>query len=83
VPENAEVSASASEISARAISQPCLAQAAPLSALRTTARTDLPALSSVRATLPPTWPVMPVIANCAMTILLLNDAVEDSVSLEG
>ena len=58
----AAVSAGASFISARATSQPRSFQATPLAASRTTARTDRPASSRVRATPPPTCPVIPVTA---------------------
>src|SRR5580692_1753994 len=61
-PEKARVSASPSSISAIATSQPRSDQDLPRSALRTTARTGWPALSKVRATPPPTLPVIPVMA---------------------
>ena len=60
-PANARLNASASLMSASAISHPCCAQMAPFPALRTTARIFFPAASSWRATTPPTWPVIPVI----------------------
>jgi hypothetical protein len=62
VPENAFVRPSASGIDAIATSQPFAAQGLPLPSSRTTALTGRPAASSVRATTPPTLPVIPVMA---------------------
>ena len=61
-PENAFVRPAASEIEATATSQPFSAHGRPLSASRTTALTGSPAASRVRATMPPTLPVIPVMA---------------------
>ena len=60
--ENALVRPAASEIEAIATSQPRRAHSRPLSASRTTARTGNPAAIRVRATMPPTLPVIPVMA---------------------
>ena len=60
--ENAQVRPAASEIEAIAISQPFSAHVRPLSASRTTALTGSPAANSTRATMPPTLPVIPVMA---------------------
>src|ERR1700730_2098358 len=60
-PENAFASADASSISATATSHPREAHASPFLASRTTPRTGWPAASKVRASVPPTLPVMPVI----------------------
>src|SRR3984893_9446471 len=61
-PLNAEASDVASAISACTISQPRSAQTSPLPTLRITARTGRPAARRLFATLPPTLPVIPVIA---------------------
>ena len=67
-PRKAAVSAAASSIAASAMSQPRAAQGAALPASRSTARTGHFTRSRLRATAPPTWPVIPVMAY--MTILL-------------
>ncbi len=66
-PVNAAVSADASSIVARATSQPRSAQAAALAGSRNTARTGRFAASSAVASWPPTWPVIPVIANMSVS----------------
>ncbi len=72
VPAKARASAWASPISATATSQPSAAQGAPRAASRTTARTGRPAASSVRATSPPTLPVIPVTAYIVLSSGSLN-----------
>ena len=62
----ASARAAASSISARATSQPFPAHDRPFSASRTTARTDWSAARIVRASAPPTLPVIPVIAYIGM-----------------
>src|SRR5579863_9990016 len=62
-PLNAAVSASASLMSASTSSHPSFAQASPLRVSRTTPRTGWPAARRLRATSPPTLPVIPVTAN--------------------
>src|SRR6185312_12624788 len=61
-PEKAFVRPSASAIDATATSQPISAHGRPLSESRTTPLTGSPAASRVRATMPPTLPVIPVMA---------------------
>src|ERR1700739_4397733 len=61
-PLKAEASDIASAISACTTSQPRSAQTSPLPTLRITARTGRPAARRLFATLPPTLPVIPVIA---------------------
>src|SRR5579862_1398392 len=61
-PLNAEARDAASAISACTTSQPRFAQTCPLPTLRITARTGRPAARRLFATLPPTLPVIPVIA---------------------
>src|SRR6185437_15810871 len=61
-PENAFVRLSASAIDAIATSHPFSAHGRPLLASRTTALIGRPAASRVRATTPPTLPVIPVTA---------------------
>ena len=62
VPRNASASADSSAMSATATSHPRAAHSQPFRESRTMARTFCPAFSSVRATCPPTCPVMPVTA---------------------
>src|SRR5580700_5755629 len=62
-PLKAVVSADASLISASTRSQPSFVQVSPLPISRTTARTGWPADKRLRATYPPTLPVIPVTAN--------------------
>jgi hypothetical protein len=61
-PPNAPDSADASSISATASSQPSASHSSPFFASRTIPRTGWWAASNVRASSPPTFPVMPVIA---------------------
>src|SRR5258707_15363406 len=62
-PLKAEVRLAASSISARAMSQPRVLHSAALASSRRTARTGSLSASRLRATAPPTLPVIPVIAN--------------------
>jgi hypothetical protein len=75
-PENAFVRPSASVIDAIAISQPFSAHGRPLSTLRTTALTGRPAASRVRATMPPTLPVIPVTAYMICLLPTIRKVVE-------
>src|SRR6267142_514918 len=61
-PLKAEVRLAASSISARAMSQPRVLHSAALASSRRTARTGSFSVSRLRATAPPTLPVIPVIA---------------------
>src|SRR5580658_419376 len=67
-PLNAEASDVASAISAVTTSQPRSAQTFPLPMSRTTARTDRPAARRLCATLPPTLPVIPLIAYILLSL---------------
>jgi hypothetical protein len=68
-PEKAFVRPSASAIDAIATSQPFSTHGLPLPASRTTALTGRPAASSAHATLPPTLPVIPVMAYTLSVLL--------------
>src|SRR5882672_6233931 len=70
-PANAFLRAEASFISARASSQPSAAHFSAFSMSRTMARTRLPAASKVRASSPPTFPVIPVIAYMVVDLLVI------------
>src|ERR1700733_4341911 len=65
VPAKAAVRDAASSMSAVTTSHPRSTHERARATSRTTARTDWPAASNVRATAPPTFPVIPVIAYIA------------------
>ena len=67
-PLNADVSAAALLMSASTRSQPRFAQVSALPMSRTTPRTGWPAARRLRATSPPTLPVIPVTANTILTV---------------
>src|SRR3954462_13496966 len=80
VPLNAAARAAASSISACETSQPFSAQDRALPALRTTARAEWPPAKRVRASAPPTLPVIPVIAYM-LSFLLLSPALLQRILL--
>jgi hypothetical protein len=71
-PLNAAVRAAASLMSASTRSQPRAAQVSPLRVSRTTPRTGWPAARRLRATSPPTLPVIPVTANIVRLTVFLR-----------